>query len=198
MLDKSLTTHIIRMQLSCYIQITWRVNSMDNFQTATGVQKQPESSSHASCPECPLLREGHGMLSYPLIHGNGEQPWDQDLTLYPFNLPECSRRCLRRQACAIPRDISHGFVAHAVITCWPFRYHSTCPHGEHLRLPLAPTAALGAAALYSGPPEHFHSSYKTPWALQQLLLTALTDPQRLRCPGQQHCSHDRKSSWFLT
>lgn len=188
------------MQLSCYIQITWRVNSMDNSQTATGVQKQPEGSSHAACPECPLLGEGRGMLSYPLIHGSVESsPGTRIWPCTPSTCQtECSWCCLRGQAWAIPRDISHGFVAHAVITRWPFRYHSTCPHGEHLRLPLAPTAALGAAALYSGPPEHFHSSYKTPWALQQLLLTALTDPQRLRCPGQQHCSHDRKSSWFLT
>lgn len=216
-MDKSLTTQIVKMQLSCDIQVSWRVSSMENFQRATGVQKQPEGSSHTPwswiCP-APGTAEGgtqgslagqQGMLNCPHVHcrvesSPGTRIWPRQDKLYPLNLTssECCWCCLKSQAWAAPGDISDGFVPHAVSTRSPFRFHSTCPRGEHLRLPLAPTAALGVAALYSDLPQHFYSSCKTPWALQQLLLMALTDPQRLRCPGQQHCSHDRKSSWFLT
>lgn len=69
----------------------------------------------------------------------------------------------------IHRDMNDVFVSQAIIMHLRFRFHSTLVcGGEHVWLLLAPTAALSVAALYSNESQHFHSSYKTRWSLQQL------------------------------
>lgn len=160
-LDKSLTTDIIRLQLSCCTQITCRVSSMDNFQTSTGGQNQPEHSCGGT----------QGILSYPQC---GEQPWHLAGPAVPLTNSECSWCCLKARHELFPGMLVMGLLHTLWSQADPSDFTAPVPVGTTwgcLWLPQLPQVLCFVLC----PPWALPQLLLNTRALQQPLLTALTD-----------------------